>query len=134
MGTLIDIPDNLHPAVLRGVYYDGEPYEAPNDRHEMVWSIRFVFDRFSLSVGVDEDTDQLFHQVDVPLATEPPDGFKAFDLLRSLTGKTLGWTWTARNSQGYFDMVILSFDGIEPHLALVGEASCIKVFEMSLVE
>src|SRR5581483_1362408 len=46
-------------------------------------------------------------------------------------GRECGSTWFGWNQQGYLDMVVLSFDGMEPSVLLQTTASSIEVFTVS---
>ena len=50
--------------------------------------------------------------------------------LTEFVGSRLGWGWVGINSHGYKDMFVLSFNGIEPQIALVGMASKIHIYKM----
>jgi Family of unknown function (DUF6334) len=82
-----------------------------------------------LLVRVDEDTDSLCFQFSESELQPAP-------ALRDLSakapwnrwiGKECGWTWVAVNQQGYWDCVLMSFDGIVPTVLLHGLASSIDV-------
>jgi Family of unknown function (DUF6334) len=122
---------------------DADPMLLPN--REAPYVLQDVFEKF-----VDGCRDELildlgdcFHRFRVDIDTDEIGGefhaapFLAKKGFRSIRGtapwkkyikKECGWTWLARNQQGYLDTILLSFDVVIPNLLLYGLASSIEVF------
>ena len=50
--------------------------------------------------------------------------------MNDLIGLKLGYVWTCTNSQGYDDLIVLSFEFLMPNLAIVCECSTLKILRM----
>lgn len=89
--------------------------------------VRFWCDDKHLEFTVNNDTDEIIltmrwnHFV-------LRESAEAASELEHLVGRKLGWCWLAHNYLGYQDIALISFSGLEPQLALVGEGSYIKLF------
>ncbi len=125
------LPEREAPFILR------EVYELVEDgcRSEIVVQLSEGYIEFR----ADADTDSLCfewnpgefcegpHHTSVGGETDdrgPSSPWKAF------MGKECGWTWVARNQQGYCDSVMLSFDGIVPNILLYVMCSSIYVYSI----
>ena len=93
-----------------------------------------VGETLGLHITVNPDTDELV--ATLTDAAEPDGGrWIDVDLLADCVGSDIGWCWSAINSQGYWDMFMLSLEGgVIPSLAFLGMASEVKVMRMTLVE
>lgn len=116
------LPPRDEGYILHGVYEK----IADGCRGELVLDCGDAY----LQIRVDENTDSLCTQYH-------DTKFKRSRGHRSLAavspwdrwlGKVCGWTWVAVNQQGYFDSVMLSFDGIVPCVLLHALGSSIAVF------
>jgi hypothetical protein len=92
------------------------------------WRIAVQLGERMLLLNVDEDTDQ----IEATLEPAAVGGdWRPVDALGSIVGRSLGWCWVGRNSQGYLDMFCLGFDGIEPEVLFLAEASTIRLKRIS---
>jgi hypothetical protein len=106
---------------------------------ERAWfgRINFYVEGYRLSLTTNADTDEIVVAVEPAAIVPPTDPLMLADL-RALVGRAFGWNWSAVNSQGYSDMLILAFDGqagagITPQLAFLVEASTIHVLRIGLL-
>jgi hypothetical protein len=84
-------------------------------------SIQFELDNCRLLISADPDTDEVNCSViDKNANTE---GMQEVLQMNAYVGSELGWIWLAKNYLGYRDMVAISFDGIDPDIAMIGVAS-----------
>jgi hypothetical protein len=49
-------------------------------------------------------------------------------------GQTFGWGWIMINQQCYQDGVLLSFDGLEPVVAITAAASSLRVYSVNAIK
>lgn len=102
-----------------------EPEESCFDR------ILFEFPGRNVMVEPIWDTDEILVQ-DVP-----EDSIKlneASEHLKEYFGRTLNQYWTCENAQGYFDLLMLAFDDLQPSLGILSEGSSLKILECERVE
>lgn len=86
-----------------------------------------------LHITVNPDTDEL---VATLTGTADLGGGRWIDVdqLADCVGANIGWCWSAINSQGYWDLFMLSLEGgVVPALAFLGMASEVKVMRMTMV-
>ncbi len=83
----------------------------------------------SLVIAADENDDSIEFSVVEATDLRKDDAIDAShsDPWNAFIGKAFGWGWVTVNQQGYCDGLLLSFEGIIPHLALNVVASSIKV-------
>jgi hypothetical protein len=101
-------------------------------RDELILNMRDSFLRFV----VDNETDTMMSlfQPSPFRATKDFTSIQGAAPWKQYIGKECGWTWIGWNQQGYVDMMLISFDGIEPNVLLQTIASSIKVFTIAPVE
>jgi hypothetical protein len=87
-------------------------------------AIALVVDDRAVTLTVNIDTDELIVSQG-PLPTGEGERWSDIAALEDIVGHKIGWCWTAKNSQGYFDAFAIAFDGIEPNYLFVGIASSI---------
>jgi hypothetical protein len=87
--------------------------------------VEIQLENCKLSFFADIDTDEvicrLFNE-DVER-----EDMRDIDSMSGYLGSELGWIWVARNWLGYRDMIVLSFEGIDPTIAMIGMASKLKL-------
>jgi hypothetical protein len=92
-------------------------------------SVAVIIGDDALLLEADPDTDE----ISVRLGTAPMEGngWKPVAALGHAVGSSLGWCWVGRNYRGYLDMFTLSFDGLEPQVCFVAEASRLTIRAIS---
>jgi hypothetical protein len=103
----------------------------PEARCRAYSEILIMSDTRGLSICVNDDTDELI----VTLVDAPPqDGrWVSVESLDDCLRREFGWTWSAMNSQGYWDLFAISFELVVPNVAFFGIASTIQVMRMNSV-
>ncbi|MDO9338618.1 MAG: DUF6334 family protein [Caulobacter sp.] len=92
------------------------------------WRVAIHIGERMLLLSVDEDTDQIEATLE-PVAVG--GDWRPIHALDPIVGRSLGWCWVGRNSQGYLDMFSLGFDGIEPEVLFLAEASALRLKRIS---
>lgn len=88
-------------------------------------AIELALGNCKLLISVNPDTDEIYCRlVDKYFYLE---NSQEVLVMKNYVGCELGWLWLANNYLGYRDMVAISFDGIEPNIAMVGVASKISL-------
>jgi len=119
------LPDRDVPYRLLGVYERTE--DGIRDDLVLAWQDSHLWFR------ADADTDTIevgFHES----RFEPTSEFHSLEAVPpwiDFLGHDCGWTWCAVNQQGYFDSILISFDGIVPNVMLHVIGSSIKVFTIA---
>ncbi len=92
--------------------------------------IMFVVEDRALRLVPLPDTDEI--HAEVVAAGAGPDTFPLPEghWMKDLIGLRLGYVWTCTNSQGYDDLIVLSFAGLMPNFAIVCEVSVLKILKM----
>lgn len=72
------------------------------------------------------DTDE----INVQIAKKIIQNDSSFleEIFPQFVGFTLGYTWKAVNSRGYFDCFIIAFGSLKPDLIILSEGSVLKLF------
>lgn len=98
------------------------------------WEMVVMGETLGLHITVNCDTDELI--VALTDVAEPGGGrWIDVEQLADCIGGKIGWCWSAINSQGYWDLFILSFEGSAiPSVAFLGMASEVHVMRMTLIE
>ena len=91
--------------------------------------LELEFGSTALVLDADEDDDSISLSNS---SASVPIGFTRHDVSKGLpwsglVGRPFGWGWVTINPQGYCDGVLLSFDGLIPHVCVNVIASSIKV-------
>lgn len=122
------LPPREEPYILTDVLEK----QVQGCRDELVLNLRDSFLRFV----VDNETDTMMSEFQPSpfRVTKDYASIQPTRPWRQYVGKECGWTWFGWNQQGYLDMVLISFDGIEPSILLQTIASSIKVFTIAPVE
>ncbi len=55
-------------------------------------------------------------------------------ILEHYLGRELSMTWYCNNSNGYSDLFITAFNGLQPNLAILSEGSVLKLFSVLPIE
>jgi hypothetical protein len=110
---------------------EAEPMNPEFPDTAWYWHINFYVEGYRLSLTTNADTDEIIVAVEPAPIAPPTDPTMVADL-RALVGRSFGWNWSAVNSQGYSDMLILAFygeagGGVTPQLAFLVEGSTIHV-------
>lgn len=118
---------------IRGVlgFRDASSGSATTTVDECFWEIIIVTDTLVVHSTVNPDTDEVI----VTSIAAPPVGtdWEDIECLSDLVGKEIGWAWSCINSQGYWDVFILSARSVDPSVALVGMASSLHIMRMNYV-
>lgn len=103
--------------------------DAPTTVGMCFWEIVIVTDGPVVHATVNPDTDEVI----ITLMAEPPlgAGWVEIACLFDLVGRDIGWAWSCINSQGYWDLFILSARSVTPDVALVGMASSLHIMRMN---
>ncbi|MBC6981362.1 DUF6334 family protein [Caulobacter sp. 17J80-11] len=116
--------DDLHGRVVRRI---AARIDLPSPgRGEIV----VMGDTLGLHLTVNPDTDELIVTL-CEGAAPGGDDWVEVEELADCIGREIGWSWSAINSQGYWDLFALAFDGIVPNVAFLGMASTIDVLRMA---
>ena len=86
-----------------------------------------------LHITVNPDTDELIATL---TTVAEPGGGDWIDVgqLTDCIGHKIGWCWSGINSQGYWDLFAISFEGgVTPTAAFLGMASEVRVMRMTMV-
>lgn len=92
------------------------------------WRIALAIGDRALILTVDEDTDKISVSLE---ATPSGEDWALVEPLQAAVGNRLGWCWVGRNYRGYLDSFTLSFDGLEPQVLFLAEASALKIKRIS---
>jgi hypothetical protein len=96
------------------------------------WTIAIQIGLRALILRTDADTDQ----ISVSLETWPQQQdiqWEPVTALKSAVGAPLGWCWIGRNYRGYLDMFTVSFADLEPQFCFIGEASAIRIKQITSI-
>jgi hypothetical protein len=98
------------------------------------WEMVVMGETLGLHITVNWETDELI--VALTNVAEPGGGhWIDVEQLADCIGCKIGWCWSAINSQGYWDLFTLSFEGgVIPSVAFLGMASEVHVMRMAPVE
>lgn len=122
------LPDRDEPYCLHDVY---EKIDLCC-RDEVVLDLGDSCLRFRVNPDTDEIVSRFQHK---PFVAR--NGFERIgssSLWSRFLNKTCGWTWLAVNQQGYWDTVLISFDGIVPNVLLNAMASSLYIFDIGPME
>lgn len=127
--------DHIEDKAILAIEADPTTPELPE--RASFWHINFYVEKYRLSLTTNQDTDEIVVAVE-PTSIEPPTGPLLIPVLRALIGRLFGWNWSAVNSQGYADMLVLAFTGepgagVTPQLAFLVEASAIHIHQVSAI-
>jgi tetrahydromethanopterin S-methyltransferase subunit G len=95
--------------------------------------ISFIMDSHALDISVDNDYDELHTRVNSCNNSINKEYCERVDLLEKYIGREMGWLWSGKNYLGYNDVILLSFDGIEPNLCFIGMAATILILELNAI-
>jgi len=101
----------------------GNGKQAMNDGTFQFDAIWLVGERSCVCFSVNSDTDEIV----ITCAAMGSEEGEDIEGLAEYLGKFWGWYWLCKNSQGYFDMLIISTDGPVPQIGFYGIASAISV-------
>jgi Family of unknown function (DUF6334) len=107
----------------------GVNQRVSSDGAQVFDSVQLWSDNVLLQIGLNNDTDEVVTNVTLGLDLPAPRG-EAIDDLKCYMGAELGWSWMATNSQGYQDLIIFSFNGIDPDIGFLGEGSALILYYM----
>jgi hypothetical protein len=105
-----------------------------DDTRPTWWEVVVMGETLGLHIAVNFDADEL---VATLTDNEEPGGgsWRDVDELADCIGCEIGWCWSAINSQGYWDLFLLSFESlVVPSVAFLGVASEVKIIRMALVD
>lgn len=94
--------------------------------------IKILFGETSILLSANFDTDETVIEKSDSNVSGMENG-KDIACLKDMLGRKLGWIWDCRNSQGYWDMLIFSFSGLEPQVVFLVEASSFYLYRLDPV-
>lgn len=122
--------EQIHGEIITAVC--GEAPRVMNDGSFSCDRIVFKIASSMLEISVNIDTDELVVELHSSGEHTISTLTDISDVL-NVVGRTLGWAWTVRNSQGYQDGFMLALgkvvpDALDPAYAFIGAGSSISVY------
>jgi hypothetical protein len=95
--------------------------------------VKLALEGCSLVFSVDENTDEVLRRqcLDKVDVLSIDQGWVDIDVFSDCIGSEIGWIWCCKNYLGYNDMMIFSYSGIAPTIALLGICSKLSIYRLS---
>lgn len=120
------IDDCLDQALSKILIKQNADFVSP-DNYVLADEIIFLLEKSFIRILPIIDTDELVVEYNDLAELGNIDGTQEY--LTHFTGKTFSAVWSCKNTNGYSDLFILSFNFLQPSLLILSEGSALALFE-----
>ncbi|WP_156402392.1 DUF6334 family protein [Caulobacter sp. Root1472] len=122
--------DKIFGQTCRGIYGKGALF--CDDETKSFEAVTIELDTHQLNFRVCADSDEIIYDI------VEREGEKSEDLSNILfeefIGNELGYIWSANNWCGHEDMIVISFEGVDPNILFVGVSSMIRIYRAAKIK